>query len=97
MEKFTILFDTPQNMAAELTDNPELQDFLETFLTIKNLDERKAFENRFWSKVTQFPSSEQAAIRASNERISQRLSEKMSHLAPNLSPIFNRNERALQQ
>lgn len=97
MEKFTILFDTPQNMAAELTDNPELQDFLETFLTIKNLDERKAFENRFWSKVTQFPSSEQAAIRASNERISQRLSAKMSHLAPDSSLSFNKNERALQQ
>jgi hypothetical protein len=97
MEKFTILFDTPQNMAAELTDNPELQDFLETFLTIKNLDERKAFESRFWSKVTQFPSSEQAAIRASNERISQRLSEKMNQIAPDSSLSFNRNVRALQQ
>jgi hypothetical protein len=96
MEKLTILFDTPQKMAAELTDNPQLQDFLETFLSIKNLDERKAYENRFWSKVTQFPSSEQAAIRASNERISQRLSEKMSSLAPDSSPSINRHERAVR-
>jgi hypothetical protein len=97
MEKLTILFDTPQKMASELTDNPQLQDFLETFLSIKNLDERKAYESRFWSKVMQFPSSEQAAIRASNERISQRLSEKMSHLAPDSSLSFNRNGRAVQQ
>jgi hypothetical protein len=93
MEKLAILFDTPQNMASELTDNPQLQDFLETFLSIKNLDERKAYENRFWSKVTQFPSSEQAAIRASNERISQRLSEKMSGFAPDSFQGMNRNEQ----
>ena len=96
MEKLTILFDTPQKMAADLTDNPQLQDFLETFLTIKNVDERKAYENRFWSKVTQFPSSEQAAIRASNERVSARLSEKMSALTPDSSPSFSRNVRAFQ-
>jgi hypothetical protein len=96
MEKLTLLFDTPHNMASELTDNPQLQDFLETFLSIKNLDERKNFETRFWSKVTQFPSAQQAAIRSSNERISERLSEKMSHFAPDSTPSFNRSVRAVQ-
>jgi hypothetical protein len=93
MEKYSILFETPQKMAAELTDNPQLQDFLETFLSIKNADERQNFENRFWSKVTQFPASEQAAIRASNERIEQRLSEKIAN-APNLATVSMRTERA---
>lgn len=96
MEKLTVLFDTPQKMAAELTDNPQLQDFLETFLSIKNSEERKAFENGFWSKVTQFPSSEQAAIRASNERISERLSEKMSGFAPDSSAFSHGTTRAFQ-
>jgi hypothetical protein len=93
MEKYVNLFDTPQKMAAELTDNPQLQDFLETFLTIKNADERQSYENNFWSKVTQFPSSEQAAIRASNARISQRLSDKIG-TTPDMNPSMMRSERA---
>ena len=76
MEKYTSLFDTPQTLAADLTDNPQLQDFLETFLSIKNQDERQSFESKFWSKVTEFPSAQQAAIRESNERMSQRLNER---------------------
>jgi hypothetical protein len=78
MEKYTSLFTTPQKVAADLTDNPHLQDFLETFLSITNQEERQSFENKFWSKVTQFPSAEQAAIRASKERMSQRLSGQSS-------------------
>ncbi len=97
MEKYTILFETPQKMAAELTDNPQLQDFLSTFLSIKDHDERQVFENRFWTKVTQFPAAEQAQIRASNERVSQRLSERLSsRLSPEMGNNFSRNERAFQ-
>jgi hypothetical protein len=76
MEKYTSFFDAPQTVAADLTDNPQLQDFLETFLSIKNQDERQSFESKFWSKVTEFPSAQQAAIRESNERMSQRLTER---------------------
>ena len=96
MEKYTIFFDTPQKMAADLTDNPQLQDFLATFLSIKDVEERQSFENRFWSKVTQFPSAEQAQIRASNAQISQRLSARMNRMAPERDNSFKRNERAFQ-
>ncbi len=92
MEKYTSLFDTPQQVAADLTDNPQLQDFLETFLSIKNQDERQSFENKFWSKVTQFPSAEQAAIRASNARMSQRLSQQtsVSYSPPNMERVLQK-------
>lgn len=96
MEKFTILFDTPQKMAADLTDNPQLQDFLETFLSIKDLEERKTFENRFWSKVTQFPSAEQAEIRACNARITQRLSDRMHTVTSDRVSSYKINERSVQ-
>lgn len=89
MEKFTILFDTPQKTAASLTDNPLLQDFLEAFLSINNQEARTVFENKFWTKVSQFPSAQQSAIRAANARIAQRLREGANNRVGNTNLLYN--------
>ena len=92
MKKALNTFDSPQKMAAYLTDNPHLQDFFETFLSIKNIDERKDFELRFWAFVTQLPAIEQVRIRAANAKISQRLYDRMGGLIIDIHHAIAKNE-----
>jgi hypothetical protein len=92
MKKATQIFDSPQKMAAYLTDNPQLQDFFETFLSIKNPEERKAFEVRFWAYVTQLPAIEQVRIRAANAKITQRLYDRMGSMIIEIHHLIIKNE-----
>ena len=92
MKKAVNTFDSPQQMAAYLTDNPHLQDFFETFLSIKNLDERKDFEIRFWAYVTQLPAIEQVRIRAANTKITQRLYDRMGSVIIEIHQAIAKNE-----
>ena len=92
MRKATQIFDSPQKIAAYLTDNPHLQDFFDTFVSIQNPEERRAFEVRFWAYVTQLPAIEQVRIRAANAKITQRLYDRMGSMIIEIHHLIIKNE-----
>jgi adenylate kinase len=74
------ILDAPDKMANYLTDNVRLQNFLTTFLTIKDETERKKYEADFWQLVKDLPLEEQASIKSANEQISQRMYSRMNSI-----------------
>jgi hypothetical protein len=74
------ILDAPDKMANYLTDNVRLQNFLTSFLTIKNEAERKNYEADFWQLVKGLPLEEQASINLANEQISQRMYSRLNSI-----------------
>ena len=70
--------DSPEKMAAYLTDNVPLQRYYVHFLNIKDDAERKNWEMQFWQQVADLPQCEQDLIRQAHNKISQRLHDRMS-------------------
>ena len=80
--------ETPQEMAAYLTDNAYLQRFYEIYLTIKEETERKQFEKMFWIEVGLLPLSEQAVIKDAHSKIPQRLYDRMGSIMVSVQKVL---------
>ena len=72
--------ESPEQMAAYLTDNALLQRYYVQFLSIKDDAERKNWEIHFWQEVAALSQPEQTAIRLAHSKIPQRLHDRMSGL-----------------
>ena len=70
--------DSPEKMAAYLTDNVVLQRYYERFLTIKDDAELKNWETQFWQEVAILPQNEQEYIRHAHAKVPQRIHDRMS-------------------
>ena len=87
--------ETPQEMAAYLTDNTYLQRYYEIFLTIKDDVERKKFEKLFWKEVDSLPEDEKAIIRVCEAKVPQRIYDRMGSIIANVQKRLDKNKKAI--
>ena len=83
--------DSPEKMAAYLTDNVLLQRYYVHFLNIKDDAERKNWEMQFWQEVADLPQQEQDLIRQAHSKIAQRLHDRMSGILATAKALRTRH------
>jgi hypothetical protein len=65
--------DSPQKLANYVTDNARLQVFFMQYLSLTSIEDKKKYEENFWSKVESLPIKEQEEIKKAHHQSLQRL------------------------